>query len=281
MSSSTIMKGIFYGITKRHSFKKSADVTPWIVGGIGLGGLGVGIYDALKAKGMRHGDISKYISENSVDTRKHVRNLDSTVNVVTTPEEVKKLVKKEYDGDPVIEKNVNRVLSSKTNSLSVYGKDGESYIISPKKTNPIVLDHEYGHIQDARALDAKGKLESTYHLNKGILRGLGRMLLKNVYKSDVMDRERAAWKYVADSKEKERLEHDALNSYERGFHLNRSISLAPIGGMLLGGVLGAKLLPSKIPGIFRFGSGLILGGSAGTLPAILESKFSNSDKVGF
>lgn len=241
----------------------------FVTAGMAALGGGVAVYDYLKAKGYDGEDIGELIASNPVNAKEYVRRIDPTVKVVTNKRDLKRLAKvisREHDPitAAVTVAQMEQAIDSSNNAFAYNGEKDE-YVISSKKVNPIVLDHELGHVGDFRDIKGAGKtLEDVYGSN-GILRGYGRIFSKSIYDKDIIKREEEAWRRVkTKGKERDRIEDSALGSYHRAFHKNRGTIAGMFGGGVGGALLAEKIAPKR-SGLFS-----VTGSIIGMLPGLLS-----------
>ena len=256
--------GIFYSLTK-----EAVDVSTIATGIVGTALLGLSIYDAVRTAGYSHEDIKEIIKRNPVDAKKHIKKIMKDVDVVATEKELDDFIKKELKDDGEIVKQIAKTMfldaiDNRNNAFAYTNPETKKdYIISGKEVNPIILEHELGHIADFREKELNGGIEQAYGNNKSFLRHLGRMYVKSIHDKDIIGKEENAWKFVEDSPEKAEIKENAINSYQRGFHQHRAVIPGAIGGSIIGGLIGKKL---GLPGI-----GMMAGVPLGLLPLTIVS----------
>jgi len=252
----SIYNGILYGMTKQ------AGINPWLAGGIGAVGLGLtglGLYDVYSSSQnrTRQEDIDAHMSRNATNVKKRVLKANSKVNLVSSVKDVGVLMDKEFKGNGPKEYMENVVLNG-GNALAFSGDTGD-YIIAPKKMNPVVIDHEIGHIADFSKKRDDGELATAYG-GANIPRGLARLFSKKIHDEDVMEKERVAWSQVADGEEKSQIEEDTGKTYLRNFHQNRGRLVSTVGGTMVGSMFGPV--------------GALAGMALGQAPVIIEEVIS-------
>lgn len=241
----------------------------FLTAGIAAVGGGFALYDYLKAKGYSGEDIAKMITMNPVDAKEYIRKIDPDVKVVTTKKDLNRLAKvisKEHNPitSAVTMSMLEDAINSGSNAFAYNGKK-DQYVISSKKVNPIVLEHELGHVGDFRDIKAAGKTFQDVYGGSGLLRSYGRILSKSIYDKDIIKREEEAWRRVkTKSKERDRIEDSALGSYHRAFHKNRGAIAGMVGGGAAGKLLARKFAP-KSSGLFS-----VTGSVIGMLPSLLS-----------
>ena len=187
---------------------------------IGTALSGVALYDLLKSKKLDPKITKEFITgtkDEQVTSSKAVKELLKEkplirpVVSVTSDAAIKKMMKDPKFGyltRQYLEDAAKNMVNKADNAAVIQGED-KDYVIIPKKSNPRVVEHEIGHLQDfARKLNEQ----------PGLLKRLLSLVWKPEYEKQIMERERRAWKYT----KKTPLKEQALKSYERGFHKQRA-----------------------------------------------------------
>lgn len=264
---------------------KMTNLSKGLVAGLGvtaIGGAGVSVYDAFKSRDYPYGDFSDVIKDNATSVKKQLAKKDTRVQLLDGPKSIDSYRLRSLE--PVVGKLPSRMLASTLKEITrsgsnaaalAPGKDKDDAIVSTPMANPVVIDHELGHIKDFRKIREEGGSMQEAYGGTGIGRGLLRGLSKDVFDADIIAREKAAWDYVEDGERKKKVMVPAMNSYHHGFHQSRSVMAGAAGGAsatLLSLVALAKGKPSNIhlaPGYLA----TLGGGLAGaTLAAIASGK---------
>ena len=259
----SIFSGISEGMTK---VGLSSGEVAAVVGGTAAAGIAVA--DAIKTKNYPVERFLELVAKDAVDSKKYIKDRNPEVTPVTDIKAIRRFINKELPSENpetilMAETELGDIVDRGDNAMAVYTDKGKAYVIAPKKLNPLVIDHELGHIEDFKLQKAKGIQTGP----QSLFRNLGNILIKNMHDEDVIDKEKRAWSYVG--KDKEELEESALNTYNRSFYATRSRLLGNLGGFVLGAV-GGKSLGSAFnsPTIGAIG-GAILGSQLGSLPSRL------------
>lgn len=222
---------------KEGSVKEAMSPFSVIGGALAAAGLGLVSYDVFKGRGLekdRHalGSLIDGSHEDAVDAVSYMQERDPSVVVVDTPAKVDALAHAEF-GDHLTFKQHMAVeiqkaaLAAKDNAIAFVGKSGRAYIITQRRVHPIVLEHEYGHVQDFRAKGIVSLEPSAY--SPGMGNALRQVVDQGAFRRGTLERERAAWRHVKDDLPgKQEAEAAALGSYEKGFHQTRVGVVAPL-----------------------------------------------------
>lgn len=215
--------------------------------GIAAAALGANaIYDSVKSMGFKKNmktvvKAIKGIGYETVDSAQYVKKVDPTIIVVDTVEKAEKIVREELI--PLIEEDFGQKIEvsdsevrqvaeeifkmTKDNAAALPGVHNGYLIVAPKLPQAI-LDHEIGHIWDFRkkGLNIKnpGQYQHVFH----------QLFWKPTYKARVYLAETNAWDLSPESKYKKELEHNALGTYDKAFHLQRRSLAIPVGLLLAG-----------------------------------------------
>jgi len=240
---------------------------------LGTAGVGLSIFDALKSQGIDTSNLKGFIEKDRINTREHVKTLDPSIKIIDSKKTLSSFIDLELGDRSIIvqaqtKKLLGKAIESGNNAFAYPGKDGDNYIIAPKEANPTILAHEVGHIQDFRDMRENKCLDKMKAKDRSVIRGLGRMFSKRVFKKDIVEREQRAWNNVPGEKKKE-LEQAAINSYTKSFHYGRGMLAGTLGGSSIGSVAGFQL--GRKFGRPKAGSiiGSVLGTVLGGIPAHL------------
>lgn len=241
---------------------------------LGTAGLGLSIFDALKAKGIDTSQFPELVKGTLTDSRAYVEKVDPTIKVVDSPKTLADFVDKELgDRNRIVRAEAKRLLGKAiekgNNAFAFPGKGNHDYVISSPKANPVVLDHEIGHIKDFKTMRGGGSLDHMKKQDRSILRGLGRMFSKRIFEKDIVQREERAWANV-DSEDKKKIEQAALDTYRKGFHYTRGKFVGGLGGSAVGSVLGMQLGRRLGRPIAGSAIGSAVGMGLGMLPSYLS-----------
>lgn len=258
-----------------HSLIKTGGIGTLVGAGIGTALAGVALHDAVRTAQLSHKGMDEFMHKNPVNTKQHIKKLDKKIKIVSDTKDLDKFIKKELKDESAIVKSITQqmmenALKNEDNAFAYAGETGD-YIITGKKTNPVILEHEVGHIFDFRDKRKKGTINDDYHKDSGFLRSLGRDFLKSIHDEDVIKKEKAAWKYVKPSNEKKEVEEAAINSYNRAFYSGRGKILGAVGGGILGALIGKKT------GLGA-GLGIGIGMPLGMMPTMLSGSLTEGVK---
>lgn len=260
--------------------------------GLGLtaaGGTGVAIYDTIKAREHPVVNFKASLKENPTSVKKYLAEQDAKVVLLDSAKSVnsyaKDVMAKEHGEEQarLTGSIMKQMIRSGENAAAIPSKnDAFDAIISSKKINPIVIEHELGHIKDFRSLKKEGVKPTEWYGGQGFGRGLMRGLSKDVFDEDVIEKEKNAWKHVAESDAKTRMMTPAMNTYHQGFHINRGAVAGALAGGSAAALAAMALLKGKAdPSIGQLaaaGLGGYAGLVGGALAPILIGSANNSEK---
>lgn len=234
---------------KKNALELSVAVPAAVAAGMGA----VSAYDAIRSIGYSRdsrivGDAIRGIGYETVDSRSYIKKADPTIVPVTSVKDTAEMIKDELI--PLIEKRLGRKLDvqeseimraaedmfsmTKNNAAALPGiKKG--YVITAPKAVQAILDHEIGHLWDYRKkglnIARQGEYEHVFN----------ELFWKPTYKMRTYLPETNAWDLAPDSKYKKELEHHALGTYDKGFHIGRRKVTVPIGALAATLALGAHV----------------------------------------
>jgi len=213
--------------------------------GVGLGTAAAGAagYDFYKARGLGRDrrEVQKAIKGGNTDVVKYVKKHYPDAAVISTPEGVKSMAKREFGWGPkrfVARGMMSQAVQLGNNAFFMQGpKTGKGYIVGRGSMPKSVIQHEIGHAKDFKEKGFTPKRKPKEY-GLGGLRPIAGMLWKPYYKKTTGRRESEAWKHVPTTSESRKMRALGESTYDKAFHANRGV----LSGVVAGGVAYSTLL---------------------------------------
>jgi GNAT superfamily N-acetyltransferase len=240
------------GQSKEAAYAPHKDALALLGAGATLATGAVGLYDAIKATGIRKDerrmeDVLKGLAPGLqvVDTAEYLKKVDPSIMPVTTPADVAELRRRETWVTDVDAMEILDAIKRFDNAFTLSTRNG-GYIVGAPKLPALILDHEVGHVHDYRARGPRSHSGWDELLQS---------VWKPSYERATMAGEREAWRLAEEylktqretgmTDEEKAVRDAALNTYDKGFHYVRA-GYAPGVAMTTGALTAGKVLYSAV-----------------------------------